>query len=243
MLQLAPHPASIADVGGSIRASSACSQDQVFTVPVGRVNAAFVPFARPSLRALVVGRSNRRRVAAAVELSLLEIIALVPCPLHVCWCRGGAAPSPHWCSCAATAGLIAPYGRRRRALPSEFRWDVVACHRCGRRCRAIEGRGEMKAKAFDFIRSRARIRANSLGAPRALSAGRCDDLGPMILALSAITLQSHCARNIRMRWARAARGAVIVPSPPTTRPRAATRNQLIPALVLGHHLLQHKDGG
>jgi len=101
----------------------------------------------------------------------------------------------------------------------------------------------MKAKAFDFIRSRARIRANSLGAPRALSAGRCDDLGPMIVALSAITLQSHCARYIRMRWARAARGAVIVPSPPTTRPRAATRNQLIPALVLGHHLLQHKDGG
>ena len=77
MLQLAPHPASIADVGGSIRASSACSQDQVFTVPVGRVNAAFVPFARPSLRALVVGRSNRRRVVAAVELSLLENIAHV----------------------------------------------------------------------------------------------------------------------------------------------------------------------
>ena len=76
MLQLAPHPASIAGVGGSIRASSACSQDQVFTVPVGRVNAAFVPFARPSLRALVVGRSNRRRVVAAVELSLLENIAL-----------------------------------------------------------------------------------------------------------------------------------------------------------------------
>ena len=72
--------------GGSIRASSACSQDQVFTVPVGRVNAAFVPFARPSLRALVVGRSNRRRVVAAVELSLLENIALVPYELVAVTC-------------------------------------------------------------------------------------------------------------------------------------------------------------